>query len=487
MASMYDLCPKCGAVTKNGKCTSCGRLLVGKSSNSTMDKWRSESRQWRNSNKAAHQDHCTDHNADGNVYLNGKVIRKTSNYRSSELSNNAVVDEFEQDDILNYSNATTHSSRSSSTVSGSTQTAPKPQATLVTGNDNPFANVKVKKKKKGWFPFFFWLGVILLVFLFEFMEERGFELDDMPDVIYGWLDSDSSNYTPEYDIENTIYEESVEVSEDESRDSSNVSAATFSGNMVDFILDDPLECDWKATSPAEATEYSGSIDHFDWENIIRDDLDYKIGFNEFFYNNHDGFYNDENRGIYFPVELQIYTRYPAIIESNLDETQQDDINEMIRQRSAECAYAYEWYKDSTGDEKMHVSSYAYVTYMSEDFLSIAFFDYYYIAPEFNSDEKTYWGTRVSAINIDFAADRTIDFGELIDFPENFGEMFMEKCEEQQGGPVDYIDAEYVDNCIESGDFCILYTPVGYEVVVSSEDFYGWESCTFKTLDEITGK
>lgn len=478
MGSLYDICPKCGAVAKNGKCTSCGRLLVGKTANSTMDKWRSENRQWQKSNREAHQDHCEDNHGDGNVYLNGKVIRKTTNYRSFDMGENFSEEKYSEgdfssdsysdseDDILSYQ----RSADAQYSSTGKTQ-----ETTSNTVTKRVYTTVKPtgRKKKKSSGLRVMFLAFFLIAF-YEIISENDIDIDDIGYMIEDFISdhtgnsSDShSSYTVSIDGNEIVFD----VPE------------PYDGSVYDLIAKDPLNRAWASDEPESALDYYYDENCYQFTDYISEDVDYDVHLGAYYFKNPDGIYNDTENNIEYPSDLEIYLKYPVLKNTGLEN--EDVINSLIYSKAAECSDAYEFYADYLEGEMMSITSYTYVTYMDNDYISLLFWDYYYTSPDYSENNKTYWGSRISSMTFDMQTGLLVNLAEEISFPDDFAQKFVDTYNAKSiSGPLDYMSLDEIKAAFDKEEICIFYTPIGIEVGISREDFDYWATVSFKDLAEI---
>lgn len=486
MGSQYDLCPKCGAVTKDGKCTSCGRLLIGKSSNSTMDKWRSESRQWQDYNRNAHQDHCDDHGADGNVYLNGKVIRKTSNYRdfssssfeSPDSSRFSVREEdYSQGSSFSesgddYSQGSSSENSQSSTVYESTP-GTITNTTVTSTSVNGKAIVKRKRKKAG---LIWWLFFVVIVVISQAAEESG-GLSEMIDNVFDMIEDKiyDRNHDDSFMDEVSLYEETE-------LDSDNLTIYPYPGSFVSFVKERPEIFDWVDNEPLKTVAYEADEELYQFSDYVAEGTNYDVYMGSFYYTNKENLYDEFSS---CPKNVEAYMRYPILANTGLEE--EDALNDIIYTISAECAQAYEWFNMDAEGENFSVNNYAYISYMDSDVLSILFMDYYFISPDFSMQNREYWGTRVRGMTIDMHTGEIISPLDDIELPENFGEIFINTFNSKSPEPLDYMTADEINQAITDGNYFAVYTPLGYEVCICANDYESWATCTFKDVDEMMGK
>lgn len=212
-------------------------------------------------------------------------------------------------------------------------------------------------------------------------------------------------------------------------------------------------------------------EYYDFANALRDDLEYSIEFKTYL---RDDFNSEEGKGI-AKVEFQ----YPVVMGNvkNLD-----GINQVIQEEIhivEEHVASSVWYL--TEEEVYSFTGESYVTYMSEDILSVAYVEYGYL-------NGSYLESYIVSYNIDIQTGMVMNNTHLLGIDDDFSVDFRERCEEQNG-IVDSLyymsDQEITDYLTDEDYLIIFYTPLGMEVGFNFYD--GWVTVTYKDYEKYQKK
>lgn len=217
--------------------------------------------------------------------------------------------------------------------------------------------------------------------------------------------------------------------------------------------------------------YDADGEYYDFENALRDDLEYSI---EFKTSLRDDFNQEEGKG-----RAAVEFHYPVVVGNvkNLDGINQV-IQEEIHIVEENVASSVQYL---TGEEVYSFTGEGYVTYMSEDILSIAYVEYGYL-------NDSYLESYVVSYNIDMQTGMVMNNTHLLGIDDDFSIDFRERCEEQNGS-VDslyYMSDQEITAYLTDEDYLIIfYTPLGMEVGFNFYD--GWVTVTYKDYEKFQKK
>ena len=132
---------------------------------------------------------------------------------------------------------------------------------------------------------------------------------------------------------------------------------------------------------------------------------------------------------------------------------------------------------SENDEYQYTGT-CYVTYMSEDVLSVVYVEYGYLNDQFLE-------SYVISINFDMQTGMALSNTNLVNMNDRFSIDFRERCEKQNGrisglsGMSDQEITEYLSN---KNSLIIFYTPLGMEIGFNYYD--GWVTVTYQDYEKF---
>lgn len=220
------------------------------------------------------------------------------------------------------------------------------------------------------------------------------------------------------------------------------------------------EDDEKRSSSRQQKEQE---EYYEFENALQDDLFYEIDFERY---EKDDFKATESDG-----EAYVIFDYPVVSGdvTNLEGINtaiQEELNIVIEHVSSVVEYLEEY-------ETYTFLGEVYVTYMSDEILSIAYVEYGYL-------DDDYLESYVVSINIDMETGMVLDNTQLIKFDDSFSVDFRERCERQNGeiDSLDYMSDQEITSYLKDNDYLIaLYTPLGMEIGFNYYD--GWVTVTYQ--------
>ncbi len=201
-------------------------------------------------------------------------------------------------------------------------------------------------------------------------------------------------------------------------------------------------------------EGGGSLDYYtELEDALRTDLDYSILWENYSYEENDG---------YISIEID----YPVI---KGDAPNKDILNGIIADEKVYFEeYIREYSKYMLSNEYFYVYAGGYVTYMDEEIMSVVFSEEIY---------TDYWQDyQLYCINIDMENGVVIDNGSILRVNDEFLQAFRDKSEVQNGGALDEMSDQELMYHLTEGSTIIFYTPLGMEVGMNYDD--GFLTVTF---------
>lgn len=210
----------------------------------------------------------------------------------------------------------------------------------------------------------------------------------------------------------------------------------------------------------EAEEYTNNEGYYEFKDYLKEDLSYEISFRNYDYA-HPENENIKIQFVYPVVKGDKVPNLPGINESIQKEMQvvAEYVSSMPNYLSAEENYRFE----GTG----------YVTYMSENILSIVYVEYGYM-------NDAYMESYVVPVNIDMQSGLVMNNAHLINVNDKFSIDFRTRCQEQNGevAYLSMLSDQDITSYLTDKDYVIaFYTPLGMEVGFNYFD--GWVTVTYK--------
>lgn len=207
-------------------------------------------------------------------------------------------------------------------------------------------------------------------------------------------------------------------------------------------------------------------EYYEFENALREDLNYKIVFEK---SEKTEFENSKG-------DIEVSFSYPVV--SGDDVMNLEGINAAIQK---EIAYVEESLDENLGylgeGDSYYFEGNCYVTYMSEETLSLAYVEYAY-------HNGAYAESYVVSVNIDMRSGMILDNTELLDIDDGFSVDFRRRSEKQNGETeaLSYFSDQDITDCLTDKDCLIIfYTPLGMEVGMN---FYGgWVTVTYPDYEK----
>lgn len=457
----YDFCPKCGAMTRDGVCTSCGYVDTRYKGSEEKSK---EAADLQGTGMEAAGPAVTETAAQGmresEIGATGEKKTEASAPRPYE----AVLDRYNgqnSDSAAAEQNTQTVGETPAGNYYGSPYSEYANQISYTNGAIPPD---KPEKDNNGKVVAIVLtcIGIVVLLliliglFVFETANKLGgqradsVQEDSRPDNRNGDEDRD--------DFDDFFEAESEEESEEE------YNYRDFYDNEVDRNKtdDNDTKGDKSEIIGGKSYGFSPEDDYYkELRTILRDDLSYSIEFDTVSYEDRNG-------------EVSISCYYP-IIEGDI--ANRSYLNDIIYE---EYQYFVDFYEENLQDE-MREDDYfictieGYVTYMDEKTLSIVFAE--------DGDMNDYFLLALSCINIDVENGVVINNTEIIEANDDFSVDFrVREGEQNDSDNLDlYTDQELTQMLSNPTNLIIFYTPLGLEVGLNHD--FGWSTTTYKDYEK----
>lgn len=214
-------------------------------------------------------------------------------------------------------------------------------------------------------------------------------------------------------------------------------------------------------------EKDSGTEYYDFHNEIREDLNYQAAFDVY---KKDDFIQEDKACI-----MNLYFDYPVI---SGDIPNIDGINQAVY---GEIEEVEEYMASAAGvlseGDVYDFAGTGYVTYMSEEFLSVVFVEYGYLNEE-------YLESYVISLNFDVQTGMALKNTELLSINDDFSIDFRERCEEQNGEIAEFYymsDQEITSYLTDRDCLIIFYTPLGMEIGFNY--YEGWVTVTYKDYEQ----
>lgn len=225
-------------------------------------------------------------------------------------------------------------------------------------------------------------------------------------------------------------------------------------------------------------EYDGSDDgamYYEFGNDIRNDLDYSVKME--YANNYKGGSGQEEQRYVLAEGSVTLKGIPN--EEAVNQALADALKE------AKTSY-YDAYLTQEYDYFYSVIE-PYVTYMDEEVCSVIFTVYEYF--ELPGEDTERVNTWISSVNIDVTEGKVLTNTEMMEFDMEFAEEFRTKSNEQNGEVLpDDMTGEQILAFLQSEEGLIIFhTPLGMEVGICFDDADGlgnWITVTYPLIDRM---
>lgn len=201
-------------------------------------------------------------------------------------------------------------------------------------------------------------------------------------------------------------------------------------------------------------------EYYEFENALTDGLAYEVTFENYIRDD----FSEEEDGLFL-----MECNYPVVSGQipNLE-----GINKAIFSEVKLIEEHVEQVAGFLEDSKYEYLTTSYVTYMSEEILSIAYVEYVYLDDDF-------FESYVVSVNVDMETGLVMKNNQLLDIDDAFSIEFRKRCEKQNGeieDISDMSDQEITAYLKEEESLIVFYTPIGMEVGFNYFD--GWVTVTY---------
>lgn len=201
-------------------------------------------------------------------------------------------------------------------------------------------------------------------------------------------------------------------------------------------------------------------EYYEFGNAITEGLSYEISFENFERND---FVEDEEGNFLMVCKYPVVTGEVPNIEG---------INREIIKEIEYVEEHVEQVAEYLGGGNYEYQVNSYVTYMSEDVLSIAYEEYAYL-------EGDFFESYIVSVNFDMETGMILKNTQLLDVNDAFSIEFRKRCEKQNGEieDISYMsDQEITEYLTDEESLIVFYTPIGIEVGFNYYD--GWVTVTY---------
>jgi hypothetical protein len=232
--------------------------------------------------------------------------------------------------------------------------------------------------------------------------------------------------------------------------------------------------------PLSNDPYDKDKKYYDFDMYYDESVSYKVSDVMWYYNNSDGQYDSDDAIL--PHDIEIVCHYFALSDTGLPN--EDELNKEIFKASAKIADLAEDSLYYTSDSySIYAENKAYITYMDENVLSIAFYPTAYQQSDYD-DSGYSLESYLNSINIDMTTGRILKATEEFDFTGDFYQTFKDKCNTQNGVPINYYSDDELKDIFKTDDVFWVYTPIGLEVGINRPSYMGWSTCTFLDYTDL---
>lgn len=280
------------------------------------------------------------------------------------------------------------------------------------------------------------------------------------DTLFTLMDSDEWEISEHYEYEeddedDKEYSKRRKADEYGERDSEEIFGEEFFGDEFhfdeEFTFDEEYEFD---------EEFLYGQEYYEFGDAVRDDLPYSVTFEIY---ERDDFLPEEDGN--FHMEF----RYPVIAGEvpNLE-----GINRTLQQELIFVEEHVEEIAQYLGSGDYEYTTTGYVTYMSEEVLSVIYVEYVYLEEEFLE-------SYVICVNVDMETGMVLKNSQLLEVDDDFSVEFRKRSDIQNGeiSDVTAMSDQEITSYLTDEDWVIaFYTPLGMEIGFNYYD--GWVTVTY---------
>lgn len=261
---------------------------------------------------------------------------------------------------------------------------------------------------------------------------------------------------------------------------------SYDGNLRDILFENAdffANRDWEELDQDtyDGTDYQA----YEFDNYIDTGVSYRVEEDNWYYYNFEGNYNKPEENFYLPQGITMVGNYFRLVNTGL--ANEDEINDLILRKSMQIANMAEVAAIlSDENETITIANNAYVAYMDEDVISILYHGMGYRDSSVDGEES-YLSvmSQISSLNIDLHTGKEISAEETFDFGGDFYQFFKERCLSQNGAAMDYYEDDELISALTNDYYVVwAYTPLGLEVGVNRPGYSGWSTITLTDYEQF---
>lgn len=212
----------------------------------------------------------------------------------------------------------------------------------------------------------------------------------------------------------------------------------------------------------------GDGEYYEFESDIREDLSYQMTIRSY---EKDDFTSEQGG------RAEIFFEY-AVVSGEVPNL--EGINQALYEELSEVEeHINSSMEFLAKDDLYQYTGTCFVTYMSEDVLSVVYVEYGYLNDQFLE-------SYVISRNFDMQTGMILSNTNLVNMNDRFSVDFRERCEEQNGrisGLSAMSDQEITEYLSDRDSLIIFYTPLGMEIGFNYYD--GWVTVTYRDYEKYT--
>lgn len=212
----------------------------------------------------------------------------------------------------------------------------------------------------------------------------------------------------------------------------------------------------------------GGEEYYEFESDIHEDLSYQMTIRSY---EKDDFSSEQGGRAEISFEYAVMSGEAPNLEG-INQVLYEEVNEVEEHINSSMEFL-------TGDDLYQYTGTCFVTYMSEDVLSVVYVEYGYLNDQFLE-------SYVISKNFDMQTGMILSNTNLVNMNDRFSVDFRERCEEQNGwisGLSAMSDQEITEYLSDRDSLIIFYTPLGMEIGFNYYD--GWVTVTYRDYEKYT--
>ncbi len=201
-------------------------------------------------------------------------------------------------------------------------------------------------------------------------------------------------------------------------------------------------------------------EYYEFGNAITEGLSYEVTFEEY---ERDDFLVEQEGTFLMECNYPVITGEVPNLEG---------INQAITEEIRLIEEHVEQVAEYLGGGEYEYLVTSYVTYMSQEVLSVVYEEYVYLDGDF-------FESYIIPVNVDMETGMILKNNQLLDIDDTFSIEFRKRCEKQNGEieDISYMsDQEITDYLTDEDSVIVFYTPIGIEVGFNYYD--GWVTVTY---------